>query len=108
MNCDCDNFDVYRGDDPRAFGETFLEVEADIPEEYLAIISKAVVQVGTFSFTFENPVFPLQIPITAEITKSLAVKNELNLAIYDNQGYKKTCIPEGNNILTTKGEVVNG
>lgn len=80
---------LYRGDDTDAFGGNFLRVDLiGAPE---AVITKADWICGQIVKSFENPEFPLVINLTQEDTAKLKSQNTCYLALYDENGRKKTC-----------------
>lgn len=93
---------IYRGDDTNAFGNKFLTVELENTNNL--IISKAEFKCGTILKTFENPEFPLQISLSREETLQLSYTNDCYLALYDEEGRKRTC--SGSITITSKREVV--
>ena len=97
-----DSKSIYRGDDTGAFGQTFLTIEAIIPEEW--VVTKAVWRAGEVTKTFQDPVFPIGINLSHEETYKLKNINTCYLAVYDQDGLKQTC--EGKLVFTTKAEVV--
>lgn len=89
-----EKFEIYKGDDYRAFGGCLFEVEATFPPEMLDghTISKAEVGItNDLVFEFENPVFPLRITPTAEQTEIMNHVNTCRLKVYDENGYGITC-----------------
>jgi hypothetical protein len=81
---------IYKGDDTSSFGNSFLTIEAEIPEGYS--VSKAEIKVGNLpKMVFKDPVFPLVINLTSQQTRSLDTQNEVTMAVYDGSGKRKTC-----------------
>ena len=79
----------YKGDDFNSFGETWVLIELEFPEDW--VISKAEFRVGNLPvMRFPNPVFPIPVNLTSEQTSSLKDVNTCYLAIYDEEGRKKT------------------
>lgn len=93
---------LYRGDDTNAFNNKFITIELENAEGL--IISKAEFKCGAILKTFENPVFPIDISLTSQETLKLSQDNVCYLAIYDEQGRKRTC--SGYLTFSTKREVV--
>lgn len=93
---------LYRGDDTDAFNGKFITIELENAENL--IISKAEFKCGTILKTFENPLFPLQVSLSAEETAQLNYTNNCYLALYDEEGRKRTCA--GTITITSKREVV--
>ena len=93
---------IYRGDDTGAFGQTFLTIEALIPEEWE--VTKAIWKAGEVVKVFPNPNFPLSLNLSHEESLKLQNINTCYLAVYDKDGLKQTC--EGSLTFTTKAEVV--
>ena len=79
----------YKGDDYNAFGEDWILIDLDFPEDW--IISKAEFRVGNLPvMRFPNPVFPIPVGLTSEQSANLKDINTCYLAIYDEEGRKKT------------------
>ena len=94
---------IYKGDDTSAFGGNFCIIDATIPEGHL--VSKAKVKIGNLpDITIETPEFPLRINLTSAQTRQLDTQNTCYMAIWDEQGRKKTC--EGVLKFVAKDEVV--
>lgn len=92
-----------RGDDTQAFGGSFLLI--NLTNETGHNISKAVWKCGAVCKTFVNPVFPLEINLTSAETKKLDSNNVCYLAVWDEEGRKKTCT--GQLKFNTDPEIVN-
>ncbi len=80
---------IYRGDDTRAFNGRPLKITLKNADK--KIITKAEFKCGSIVQTFENPQFPLMVWLSSEETTLLRPTNVCYLAIYDENGYKKTC-----------------
>ena len=80
---------LYRGDDTDAFGSSFITI--DLVTTMDVTITKAMFQCGVVKKLFDNPVFPLQIELTASETKSLPSNNTCYLAVWDEDNKKRTC-----------------
>lgn len=93
---------LYRGDDTDAFGSSFITIELE--SELTVTISRAVFQCGSIKKVFDDPIFPLSIELTAQETKSLSVNNVCYLAVWDNEGKKRTC--QGSLQFSTQSQVV--
>lgn len=93
---------LFRGDDTDAFGSSFITI--NIETEVGVIISKAVFQCGRITKEFTNPVFPLEISLTATETDGLSSTNKCYLAVWDENGKKRTC--EGSLNFATQSGVV--
>lgn len=100
------NTPLFRGDNTSAFDDNFIIVEVEFPDDTWADrISMAEFKVtGLPSMVFENPVFPITINLTSEQTALLKDVNECYLAVYDEEGRKRTC--EGQLTFTSKRRVV--
>lgn len=94
---------LYRGDDTDAFGSSFITI--NIQTEISVTITKAVFQCGKIKKVFNNPVFPLSIELSADETKSLPANNLCYLAVYDENGKKRTC--EGSLQFSTQSQLVS-
>lgn len=93
---------IYKGDDTNAFGQNFLQINFTVPDGYT--VSKAEFRCGSIIKTFENPVAPIIINLSAEETSKLDYQNICYLAVYDENGLKQTC--EGSLTINTKNEVI--
>lgn len=93
---------IYKGDDTSAFGNRFLEI--NIKNINDLVISKAVFKCGSIRKVFDNPQFPLCVNLTEAETKMLQPTNYCYLALFDEQGRKKTC--EGTIRIDALNEVV--
>lgn len=80
---------IYRGDDTRAFNGKPIKITLINADD--KVITKAEFKCGSILQTFENPEFPLKVWLSADETKQLKPTNVCYLAIYDENGYKKTC-----------------
>lgn len=93
---------TYRKDDTNAFFQKFIEIELE--NQTGLEISKAIFRCGRVTKTFENPIFPLPIDLSSDETALLDASNTCYLAVFDEQGRKRTC--EGSLSFPTKGQVV--
>jgi hypothetical protein len=82
---------IYQGDNTAAFGGSFLTINVSTESEVMPIITKAELKTGNICKTFENPTFPLTVDLTEEETLKLQAVNTAYLAVWDNEGRKKTC-----------------
>ena len=100
------NNPMFRGDNTQAFGQDWLEIHAEFPDDTWAErITMAEFKVGPLPvMTFENPVFPLTVNLTSEQSILLKDVNDCYLAVYDENGYKQTC--EGQLTFPTRRRVV--
>ncbi len=80
---------IYKSDDTGAFGNSFITINLDNPNEY--IVQRVVFVCGCITKTFENPTFPIVINLTSEETKKLKPSNVCYLVAYDSEGRQKTC-----------------
>lgn len=80
---------IYKGDNTGTFGNSFITINLDNPNDY--IISKVIFVCGCITKTFENPIFPLKINLSSEETKTLKPSNVCYLVAYDSEGRQKTC-----------------
>lgn len=92
-----------RGDNTQAFGGSFLLI--NLTNETGYNISKAVWKCGSVVKTYKNPEFPLEVNLSSEETRKLASENVCYLAVWDEEGRKKTCV--GSLTFTTDSEIVN-
>ena len=93
----------YRGDDFDAFNQEWVQIELDFPEGW--IISRADFKVGNLPvMRFMNPIFPLDVNLTAEQSSNLKDINTCYMAIYDEEGRKLTL--EGSWTFQVEDEVV--
>jgi hypothetical protein len=84
---------IFMGDDTHSFGQTFLEIDAEFPDETCAgRVTVAHVRIGNLPvMVFENPVFPITVNLTSAQTAMLKNKNECYMAVFDEEGLKQTC-----------------
>lgn len=80
---------IYKGDDTGAFGNSFITINLDNPNDYE--VSKVVFVCGCVYKEFENPTFPIVINLTSEETNKLKASNVCYLVAYDSEGRQKTC-----------------
>ena len=80
---------IFKGDDTGAFGNNFITINLNNPENYT--ISKAIFVCGSIKKTFDNPEFPLTVNFSSEETIQLSPSNVCHLVLYDEFGYQKTC-----------------
>ncbi len=93
----------FRGDDWNSFGQEWVEIQADVPSDW--IISKAEFKVGNLPvMTFIEPEFPIPVSLDASQTSILKDVNVCYLAIYDEYGRKQTL--EGSWTFVTEAEKV--
>lgn len=81
--------EITRGDNTAAFGGTFLTIS--LRNTTGLNISRAEFACGSIRLSFENPVFPLTINLSEQQTAQLCGKNDCFLAVWDEQGRKRTC-----------------
>ena len=81
------------GDDTHSFGQDFLEIEADFPDEtWAGRVTEAHVKIGNLPvMIFQNPDFPITVNLTSAQTAMLKNKNECYMAVFDENGLKQTC-----------------
>ena len=77
------------GDNTAAFGGRFLRISLN--NETGLAISKAVFACGSVRIEFKNPVFPLIVNLTEEQSSKLNCNNTCYLAVWDEDGRKRTC-----------------
>lgn len=81
---------IYKGDDTAAFGNDFITISLENPEE--EAISKAIFTCGDkIEKVFLDPVFPLVVNLTSEETSILNSSNVCHLVVYDSEGRQRTC-----------------
>lgn len=80
---------IFKGDDTGAFGVEWLTI--NLAEADKLTITKAEFRCGEVVKTFEEPEFPIKVNLTSEETAKLKAENTCYLAIYDEDGLKKTC-----------------
>ena len=87
------NNPLFRWDDTSSFGKDFIEIDAEFPDDTWAErISRCDLKLGPLpTMTFDNPVFPFTVNLTAEQTALLKDVNNCYLAVYDENGLKQTC-----------------
>ena len=94
------------GDDSQSFGCDLMEIYAEFPDDTWAErVSRCEIKIGPLPvMVFDNPVFPLTINLTSAQTILLKDKNECYMAVYDENGLKRTC--EGQMTLCARKKVV--
>lgn len=80
---------IFKGDDTGAFGNNFITIYLDNPQNY--VISKAIFVCGCIEKEIKNPDFPLEINLTSQQTEQLRATNVCYLVVYDEQGRQATC-----------------
>lgn len=100
------NIPLYRYDDTAAFGDRFILIDAEFPDDTWAErITRAEFKItGIPVMVFENPVFPIEVNLNSAQTALLKDVNDCYLAVYDEEGRKRTC--EGTLTFTSKKRVV--
>ena len=79
----------YKGDDWNAFGQEWVKIYFNIPENWT--VTKAEFKVGNLPvMTFNSPVSPLTVSLDSSQTKNLKDVNTCYLALYDENGRKQT------------------
>lgn len=79
------------GDNTAAFGGSFITINLNNKTGAEITISKAVFACGPIHVEFENPTFPLVVNLTEEQTEYLSCENTAYLAVWDEEGRKRTC-----------------
>lgn len=97
---------MWRGDDTSSFGQDWLEIDAQFPDDTWAErITEAHFKVGNLPvMIFENPQFPITVNLTSAQTSLLKDVNNCYLAVFDENGLKQTC--EGQLTFTSRRKVV--
>ena len=80
---------LYKGDDTGAFGNNFITINLDNPQEF--VVTKAIFTCGCIQKTFDNPQFPIVINLSGKETERLRTQNVCYLVAYDSQGRQRTC-----------------
>lgn len=80
---------IYKNDDTGAFGNNFITVNLDNPNDYE--ISRVVFVCGCITKNFDNPTFPIVINLSSKETATLKSSNVCYLVAYDSEGRQKTC-----------------
>ena len=79
----------FKGDDFDAFEQEWVELELDIPEDWIVV--KAKFKVGNLpAIDIDNPVFPMFLSLNSSQTINLKDVNTCYMAIYDEKGRKRT------------------
>lgn len=79
---------LYKGDNTEAFGNNLLTINVNNITGHT--ITKAEVRIGSILKTFNNPSFPLTVNLSEEETDVLNYTNDAYIALYDEEGRKKT------------------
>ena len=94
---------IFRGDNTNSFGQDWLIIEAEIPEDW--VVSMAEFKVGNLpAMMIDEPEFPLSINLSSAQTALLKDTNSCYLSLFDENGYKQTC--EGTFIFETRKQVI--
>lgn len=82
---------IFKGDDTGAFGNNFITINLNNPNQY--VIKKAQVYVNSCPFRepIINPDFPLVVNFTSQETERLRPTNVMNLVAYDSENRPKQC-----------------
>ena len=98
MDCNCNGYSIFKGDDTGAFGNQLLRINRPSGIADDVVISKAELKCGTLPImTFEPESgettlsFPIDINLTATQTKQLQYTNNVYLKVYDENGLGVTC-----------------
>lgn len=79
----------YRGDDFNAFGQEWVEINVELPEEW--DVARMEFKVGNLPvMAFREPTFPMNISLDSYQTAGLKDVSECYMAIYDREGKKQT------------------
>lgn len=82
----------YKGDHTGAFGNQFITIELNNPNNYVISKAQFVVNGGCpYIEPISNPVFPLKVNLNSEQTEKLRATNVGNLVVWDDQGRPKQC-----------------
>lgn len=84
--------EIFQGDNTAAFGGNFLIIRITTPSGIIPTISKSELKIGCIYKTFINPTFPLIVNLSENETEKLQASNTAYLAVWDNEGRKKTCV----------------
>lgn len=80
---------IFKGDNTGAFGNSFITINLDNPNEYE--ISKVIFVCGCIQKTFIKPVFPLTVNLSSDETAKLKASNVCYLVAYDSENRQQTC-----------------
>lgn len=98
-------FILYKGDDTDAFGQNLLTINIrNIPDGYT--VERMEVKIGSLDIIEVDDFteFPVRINLNSEQTRELSDINTVYIALYDNEGLKKTI--NKSITFTAKSEVV--
>ena len=100
------NNPIFRSDDTNSFGQDWLEIHAEFPDDTWAErVTRAEFKVGPLPvMVFDYPQFPIKVNLTSAQTALLKDVNDFYLAVYDENGLKQTC--EGQLTFTSRRRVV--
>ena len=82
---------IFQGDNTSAFGGNFLTINITSELGYMPIFTRAELKIGCICKSFDNPVFPLTVNLNEEETAKLSTTNTAYLAVWDENGRKRTC-----------------
>lgn len=82
---------IFQGDNTAAFGGNFLTINISTESGVVPEIKRAELKIGCLRKNFLNPVFPITINLSESETEKLQAINTAYLAVWDNEGRKKTC-----------------
>ena len=98
-------YTLFKGDDTNSFGQNFLTINIkNIPDGFT--VERMEVKIGSLDIIEVDDFteFPIRINLNSEQTRELSDVNTIYIALYDNEGLKKTI---NNSItFTARSEVV--
>ena len=94
---------IFKGDNTGAFGNNFITIRLNNPNEY--VVSKAIFVCGCIEKIFNNPVFPLVVNLNEAETAKLRPSNVCYLVAYDSEGRQRTC--KGTLTFNAQNGVIN-
>lgn len=84
-------YTLFKGDDTNSFGQNFLTINIkNIPDGFT--VERMEVKIGSLDIIEVDDFteFPIRINLNSEQTRELSDVNTIYIALYDNEGLKKT------------------
>lgn len=83
---------IFKGDDTGAFGNNFITINIQNPNNYVISQAEFVINGGCPKLKpVKNPTFPMVVNFTSEQTAQFRANNIGNLVVWDEQNRQKQC-----------------